>query len=307
MNLKPRSFRGEEDHFNIQEFLRGRQLWEKLPDYWNTGKSTLAIYVTLFEGSPSDHRLWEDEAGKIGAYTWLSPEDRSWRILIHPEDRDTDLITQILHHAEEQLNSQLGTMESPEPLKTAAYEKDVWLTSLLETNGYVKADYLEPYLRLSLNGNIPKPTPKEGFLIREFKGESEIEQRAGAQRDSFGGGFDPNPWIIKHIGRFMRFYSGRDILDLVAISSSGTIASYAVCLTDPITKLGEFDPVGTRPSFQKRGLSRAILLSGLKYMKEKGMRNAVVRTDCDNYPAIKLYQSVGFTVVDRLYRYIKNS
>ena len=40
-------------------------------------------------------------------------------------------------------------------------------------------------------------------------------------------------------------------------------------------------------------------------MKDKGMAHAVVRTDFDNYPAIRLYESVGFEVVDNLYRYIK--
>ncbi len=105
--------------------------------------------------------------------------------------------------------------------------------------------------------------------------------------------------------RFIQWYEGREDIDLVAVASSGTIASYAGCLIDPVTRLGEFDPVGTRPSFQRQGLARAIMLTGLRYMKERGMKNAVVRTDADNNPAINLYESVGFAIVDRLYQYVK--
>ena len=42
-------------------------------------------------------------------------------------------------------------------------------------------------------------------------------------------------------------------------------------------------------------------------MKEKGMETAVVRTDADNHPAISLYESVGFTITDRLHEYVKGA
>jgi ribosomal protein S18 acetylase RimI-like enzyme len=47
------------------------------------------------------------------------------------------------------------------------------------------------------------------------------------------------------------------------------------------------------------------MLTGLRYMKDKGMKNAVVRTGADNHPAIALYESVGFNIADDLYRYVK--
>ena len=49
-----------------------------------------------------------------------------------------------------------------------------------------------------------------------------------------------------------------------------------------------------------------MMLTGLRYMKAKGMTNAVVRTDADNDPAISLYESVGFNIADKLYRYVKS-
>ena len=52
MSLTPRYFRGEEDVSKIKDYLRGKQYWDRLPDYWNTGKSTQAIYLTLFWSAP---------------------------------------------------------------------------------------------------------------------------------------------------------------------------------------------------------------------------------------------------------------
>ena len=40
-------------------------------------------------------------------------------------------------------------------------------------------------------------------------------------------------------------------------------------------------------------------------MRGKGMEIAVVRTQADAVPAVKLYESIGFEVADRLYTYIK--
>lgn len=160
-------------------------------------------------------------------------------------------------------------------------------------------------MRRSLNLEIPEPCLPDGYAIREFKGEREIKQRAGAQGESFGGPSEPDNQSIIDTRRTIRWYVGREDFDVVAASSSGTIASYAVCLIDPVTKLGEFDPVGTRPAFRRQGLSRAVMLTGLRYMKDKAMTNAVVRTDLNNYPAIRLYESVGFDITDNLYRYVK--
>ena len=47
--------------------------------------------------------------------------------------------------------------------------------------------------------------------------------------------------------------------------------------------------------------ARAVMLTGMRYMTEKGIETAVVRTDADNHPAISLYESVGFTITDKLH------
>lgn len=161
------------------------------------------------------------------------------------------------------------------------------------------------YMRRSLDDEIEESRLVDGYTIRPLDGEHDIVQRSGAQGDAFAGESEPGEWSIANTERFLLWYRGREDLDLVAVTAAGEIGSFAVFLVDPGTLVGELDPVGTRTAHQRKGLSKALLLSGLHYLKSKGMWQAAVRTGVGNTPAIRTYESVGFEVVDLLYRYTK--
>jgi hypothetical protein len=94
MPLEPRPFYGEGDHDKVMAFLNGRSYWPHLPDYWNTGKAPIGIYLTMYLGRGENHQLWLDDNRDIQAYTYLSPdantpiyftpEVRQWRIFCIP-------------------------------------------------------------------------------------------------------------------------------------------------------------------------------------------------------------------------------
>lgn len=309
--LQPRPFCGEQDHNKVMSFLNGRSHWRTLPDYWNTGKSPIGIYLTMYLGDHKNHLLWQDGNGAIQAYTYLSPdadtpiyftpEARHWRIFVHPEWRNEALFTDLLEDAEARLNQRV----SRETMTTVAYDSDDWLTAVLEKNGYKRDAACDVYMtRLLTNDIVVKPMPI-GFSVRAFAGESEIESRAIVTNDAFGGFAESNEWAEINIRRMMRFCSGGQAVDLVAVDDQGVLAASAIVAIDPVTKLGEFDPVGTRPSYQRQGLASALLWHGLKMMRDMGMETAVIRTEIDNIPAQLTYEGVGFEIVDKLYNYIK--
>lgn len=296
MIINPREFHVESDLGLMKAFLNGHQTWSKRSAYWQLGLSPLAIYLQLFD---SDQYLWFDDANQPRATTQIKPQTRSWRIEIHPDWRTDDQIMTMLHHAE----AQLGDGDS---IQTLAYAQDRRLVSILEANGYERAENIDVYMRRSLELAIPDSDPVPGFVVRPFVDEREIVQRAGAQHDSFSGNPDPPERSIQNMRRIMDFQDGRNDVDLVAVSTDGIIAAYAYCIIDPVTLLGEFDPVGTRHAYHRRGLARAVLLEGLRRMQASGMKNAVVRTRTTNAAAIALYQAVGFAIIDNLYQYAKN-
>jgi hypothetical protein len=65
MKLSPRPVDLENDTELLRDFLTGRQYWQSLPPYWNTGKSRMALYLMMYEGKNSSHILWEDEASGL--------------------------------------------------------------------------------------------------------------------------------------------------------------------------------------------------------------------------------------------------
>jgi ribosomal protein S18 acetylase RimI-like enzyme len=78
-----------------------------------------------------------------------------------------------------------------------------------------------------------------------------------------------------------------------------------VAWSDPVTRSGHFEPVGTQPGFQRLGLGKAVLQAALQGLREQGMQHATVCTSENHTPAVALYQAVGFEAVNRLGLYEK--
>jgi ribosomal protein S18 acetylase RimI-like enzyme len=78
------------------------------------------------------------------------------------------------------------------------------------------------------------------------------------------------------------------------------LAAYCLCTIsqeeNALTgnKVGYTDPIGAHPDFQRRGLSRALLLTGLRLLKERGMERAALSTWGGNIAMQKTAESVGF-------------
>lgn len=59
--------------------------------------------------------------------------------------------------------------------------------------------------------------------------------------------------------------------------------------------VGEIYVVAVDPGFQGRGIGRAIVIDGLRYLADTGCRTAMLYVDAANRSALALYQSLGFT------------
>ena len=313
MNLTLTDFRGARDLDRVKTFLRGRSPWTSLPDYWTGGKSTVAMFQIISDSPVSHHKFWRDEDGDFHAHLWLYPEPsktvgcngRSWRLTAHPRARTAPLVNAAIACAEARLPELTGQKGARSRIETVAYGEDAWLGAVLAEHGYQRREAQDVYMMRSLGNSFDEPDLAAGYTIRPLNPPDDIVQRAGAQRDAFAGAEEPDAWALDNTRRFLRWYEGRNDLDLVAVAATGDIAAFAVFLVDPGTGVGELDPVGTRAAHQRRGLSKALLLTGLRFLKSEGMDFAAVRTEIANTAAIRTYESAGFDVVDQLYRYTK--
>ena len=156
----------------------------------------------------------------------------------------------------------------------------------------------------SLDEPVPEPALPAGYEVRAVAETGETSNRAAAQREVW------RPWSVGRVSdgdyaRFMRLPGYNRDLDIVAVTPDGEIAAYVNGWVDPVNRIGDFGPVGARPAYRRQGLTRAVLCEGLRRLKAHGMDRVCVSTGVSNMPAQRLYESVGFRIVNRCLEYVK--
>jgi mycothiol synthase len=128
----------------------------------------------------------------------------------------------------------------------------------------------------------------EGFIIRSVAGEHEAAQLAEVHSSSF----DSN-WTAKKYLEVLRSPSFTLDNELVVVAPDGRFAAFLVYWLDPMSKAGLFEPVGCHKDFRRRGLTKALMIEGMKRMIDAGMETAVVGNKVGNEAARGLYESLG--------------
>jgi mycothiol synthase len=95
-------------------------------------------------------------------------------------------------------------------------------------------------------------------------------------------------------------------LDLVIVAPDGRLAAFCICWLDSISEAGQVEPLGVHCDFRSLGLAKAILLEGIRRLHSHGATQIFVETDNYRNAAFRLYESVGFQVIQDVLVYRKN-
>jgi len=85
-------------------------------------------------------------------------------------------------------------------------------------------------------------------------------------------------------------------LGRVAVTPAGALAAFCAVWFDDMTRTAAFEPVGTRPGHQRRGLGRALMVEGLRCAARLGATLCTVGSYSEAAGA--LYASLDFTEHD---------
>lgn len=207
-------------------------------------------------------------------------------------DQLTELEDDIIEWGLSRLNSEARSLDAN------CRESDTARVVFLEKYGFVRTSTETISMRRDLDKPIPDPVLPTGFIIRSVQSEEEAEALAELHRLAFDSDYVTTEVLLT----WMRVPEYDSSLDLVAIAPDGTFAAYCMCsinyeqnqITGNLE--GQTDPVGTHPRYQKLGLARALLLTGLSLLKERGMKTACLGTSSDNIAMQKTAHSAGFYI-----------
>jgi len=301
MKTRSREYRGEEDYQAIHRLLvacyaanRTLHCWDPSRlDWWryNINADEERSGVRKWE---RDVRLWETvEGGLVGV---AHPEGTvrakiDWGdvfLEIHPDYRCLE--EEMFSWAEEHHATRRPEGVEIWPLKTFVYGYDGERAALLEGRGYRDLGIAGYTRRRCLGGPVPAVELPPGYEIREV-GQDEMAAWAEVVAAAF-----ENPLNTAERCRvWLRAPTPRT--DLVAVAPDGTFAAFCMVWFEEENGVGVFEPVGTHPAHQRRGLGRAVMSEGLRRLKALGATMAYLGVGTGE-AANRLYEAVGFSESD---------
>lgn len=82
---------------------------------------------------------------------------------------------------------------------------------------------------------------------------------------------------------------------ILLITEGQRMVAYCWTIDDAVySKKGYVRMMGVDPAYRNRGLGKAILVAGIDYLRERGMKEIELMVDSRNPVAKRLYQSLGF-------------
>jgi GNAT superfamily N-acetyltransferase len=308
MRVRSRDYRGEEDYQRIRSLLMECYAISGTLHCWGVERLDWWRYNIRAEDEMSGSRGWEKdvhlwETGEGNLVGVVHPEGSiplpaDWAdvfLEIHPHYRELE--GEMWAWAEEHHAASKPDGAMVWRLETNVYDYDTQRAELLDRRGWQNLGHHMNKRRCSLAREIPAMELPPGYAIRTV-GEYEMEAWAAVIGAAFGSELDTaercRVWLRAPTRHF----------DLVAVAPDGAFASFCIAWFDEQNRIGMFEPVGTHPAHRQRGLGKAVVSEGLRWLQALGATEAYVGTSTRPAPN-RLYESLGFTDVDAEYGWRK--
>jgi hypothetical protein len=280
-----RRYKGEKDLSTILDFTTRVRPPEHRNDY--PGRVDLEeAFASVI--APKNTRLWFAEDSLIA---WAHVDGYNNLIWELDQQYTEQLGEEIVRWGKQCVRSNLSNAGEG---SLYAHCRDSYTEKMafLKQQGFNQLEDTTLTLIRSLSEPIPMPELPAGFLLRPILGKQEAEAVAAMHRAAFD-----TEYMTTENRLIIMSTSGYDpSLDLVVIAPNGSIAANCICSVNLQQRIGFTDPVAAHPRFQGIGLVRALLLTGMRLLKERGMSSARLGTSGNNVRMQRSAESVGFKV-----------
>jgi mycothiol synthase len=248
-----------------------------------------AALLRLRRPHPTTQHFVISENGDLVGYAQLElgTEWSAGQLVVSPRHRQEGVGTQLLQRL---------ITESSTPLRVWAMGDTPAARALAATAGMVPRRELL-IMERQLDDEVPEPVMPPGVQIRTFVP-----------------GQDEQEWLRVNAAAFadhpeQALIDSDDLADRMAESWFDPNGFFVATINDTMVgfhwtkqhqdQLGEVYVLGIAPSAAGGGLGKALLLTGLRSLQERGSTRVELYVEADNRAAVELYLSYGFATVSR--------
>jgi ribosomal protein S18 acetylase RimI-like enzyme len=247
--------------------------------------------------------LWEDASDQLVAYALIAQPGCTLTFQVHPQAQGQGIEAEILAWGLAQAQLIARTQGASRELWCRCHDSEQERRGLLEATGFLPLFERDLRLVHALTQPLPPaPLParfslKRGVKPEEFDAYQELHQ---AVFEGTGINMDEHESSVY-----------QPELDLIAVGPTGQLGAFCLCELKQVTDsqgeslVGGVSVIGTRPELQRQGLGRALLLTGLSLLLERGSTSAYLETSESHVAAQRLFASVGFTQLSSWQWYAK--
>jgi mycothiol synthase len=248
-----------------------------------------AALLRLRRPHPTTQHLLVSEGEDLVGYAQLESgtEQSAGQLLVSPDHRRWGIGTLLLQRL---------ITESSSPLRIWAMGDTPAARALAATAGMIRQRELL-IMERGLDEEMPEPVIPAGVQIRTFER-----------------GRDEQEWLRVNAAAFAHhpeqaLIDGDDLADRMAEPWFDPKGFFVATIEDTMVgfhwtkqhqdQLGEVYVLGVTPSAARRGLGKALLVTGLRSLQERGSTRVQLYVEADHRAAIELYLNYGFATVSR--------
>ncbi len=242
-------------------------------------------------------RLWFDDGGRVVGFAFVDAY-HNLHLEFDQQAACSDLELEIVRWGETCIRRVMQETGEALTLGASCRADDAERIALLAQHGFIRQAVRSLHMIRPLDKSIATPQLPLGFSLRHVAGEHEVEALVALHRAAFGTAM----MTVEERLAMMRGPDYDPKLDLLISAPDGRFA--ATCMgaiyqeenAHTGWKEGYTDPIATHPDFQRRGLAKALLLTGLHKLRQRGMDIAALGTSSENIAMQRAAQAVGFRV-----------